>query len=50
MKIFGFLYAVSLGVWITSLFIYTCYDNSIPMWISLVAMNVFNALRIWEDK
>lgn len=43
-EIFKFLYAVSLGVWTTSLFITVFYDNSIPMWISLVVMNIFDIL------
>lgn len=44
-ELFNFLYAVSLGAWITSMFITTYYDNSIPMWILLVVMNVFYALK-----
>lgn len=44
-EIFKFLYAVSLGVWLTGLFITVCYDNSVPMWISLIVMNVFNILK-----
>lgn len=43
--VFEFLYAVSLGAWITSLFITTYYNNSIPMWILLVVMNVLFVLK-----
>lgn len=44
-ELFKFLHAASLGAWITSMFITTCYDNPIPMWILLVAMNVFMILK-----
>lgn len=44
--ILTYLYFISLGVWSTCLFITVCYDNSIPMWISLIAMNVLN---IWKN-
>ena len=39
------LYWVSLGVWITCLFITICYSNQIPMWISLIVMNVLDMWR-----
>lgn len=44
-EVYGFLYDVSLGVWIASLFIAGCYDNVVPMWISLVIMNIFYVLK-----
>ena len=44
-ELFKFLHAVSLGVWCTSMFITICYDNSIPMWISLIVMNIFSILK-----
>lgn len=50
MKIFSFLYAVSFGAWITTLFISIRYNDSTPMWIALIIMNVFNALRIFKEK
>lgn len=49
-EVFKFLYPVSVGVWVTSLFITACYNNSIPMWVSLVAMNAFNILKDVEFK
>lgn len=39
------LYFLSMGVWATSLFITAFYDNPIPMWISLIIMNILFALR-----
>ncbi|MDD5980158.1 MAG: hypothetical protein PUC23_03500 [bacterium] len=44
-ELFKFLYAVSLGAWMTSMFIATYYDNVLPMWILLVVMNGFNILK-----
>ena len=44
-ELFKFLYAVSLGAWMTSGFIALCYNNAIPMWILLVVMNVFYILK-----
>lgn len=44
-ELFKFLYAVSLGAWITSGFIALFYNNVIPMWILLVVMNVFYILK-----
>lgn len=44
-EIFKFLHAVSLGAWLTSLFITIYYDNAIPMWILLVVMNAFDILK-----
>ena len=40
------LYWISLGVWVTCLFIAIFYGNQIPMWIALIVMNVFNMWRI----
>ena len=37
---------ISLGVWMTCLFITIFYNNSIPMWIALIVMNVLNMWRI----
>lgn len=45
-EILTYLYFTLLGIWITCLFITVCYDNSIPMWISLIVMNVVNMWRI----
>ena len=36
---------VSLGVWVTCLFITICYGNQIPMWVALSVMNVLNFAR-----
>ena len=44
-EVFKFLHAVSLGAWLTSLFICIYYDNAVPMWILLVVMNIFNILK-----
>lgn len=44
-EVFEFLYDVSLGAWFTSLFITIYYGNSIPMWITLVVMNIFMILK-----
>lgn len=44
-EIFKFLHAVSLGAWLTSLFITIYYNNAIPMWIFLIVMNVFDILK-----
>ena len=44
-EILEFLHAVSIGVWGTCLFITLFYDNAIPMWVSLVVMNVLMALK-----
>lgn len=44
-EILDYLYFISLGVWATCLFITACYDNSIPMWISLVVMTTLNFAR-----
>ena len=44
-EILKFLHAVSIGVWGTCLFITIFYDNAIPMWISLVVMEVLMVLK-----
>lgn len=44
-ELFKLLYAVSLGAWMTSMFIAACYDNPIPMWVLLVIMNVLYILK-----
>lgn len=38
-KVFDFLYHVSIGVWVTSMFMAVYYGNRIPMWVALVVMN-----------
>ena len=38
-------YFISLGIWITCLFIAIFYCNTIPMWISLIVMNVLSLSR-----
>lgn len=43
-EIFELLYYISIGAWVTSLFITLHYNNSIPMWILLVVMNAFHVL------
>ena len=49
-ELFKFFFAVSLGAWITSLFITIFYHNSIPMWILVTVMNIFYILKeIKED-
>lgn len=40
-----FLYAVSIGVWATSLFITIFYNNPIPMWILLIVMNTLLVVK-----
>ena len=45
-EILRLLYHISIGAWFTSLFIALCYDNSIPMWILLFAMNAFNIISV----
>ena len=44
-ELFKFFHAVSFGVWCTSMFIAIFYDNSIPMWISLIVMNILSILK-----
>lgn len=44
-EILKFLHAVSIGVWGTCLFITIFYDNALPMWISLIVMEVLNVLK-----
>lgn len=44
-EVFNNLYYLSIGVWVASLFITVFYNNSIPMWISLIITNVLLALR-----
>ena len=45
-EIFEFLWAISFGAWIVSFFVvFICYHNLIPMFVSIIAMNVFNLLR-----
>lgn len=44
-EVLDILYWISLGVWLTCLFITIGYGNSIPMWISLIVMNVLNFAR-----
>jgi hypothetical protein len=44
-EVFKFLHAASFGAWATSIFIALCYDNIVPMWIFLVVMNIFTALK-----
>ena len=46
LDIISTLYWISLGAWLTCLFITIFYDNSIPMWISLIVMNSLNFTRI----
>ena len=43
--IITYLYFISLGIWITCLFIAIFYCNTIPMWISLIVMNVLSLSR-----
>ena len=40
------LFWISLGIWIACLFITIFYDNSIPMWISVVVMD---AIYVWRN-
>lgn len=49
-EIFGFLYAASVGAWATSLFISACYNNSIPMRILIIVMNIFLALKLFSKE
>lgn len=42
---FRSLYYISVGVWMTSLFITAYYGNSIPMWISLIIMDILLTLK-----
>lgn len=44
-EIFTWLYDVSSGAWIMSLFITCNYDNPTPMWIAFFTMTIFNILR-----
>ena len=44
-EILEFLHAVSIGVWSTCLFITIFYDNAIPMWVSLVIMEVLMVIK-----
>ena len=51
-KIFTVLYDISYVAWVVGVFI-TCFcGNVVPMWISLVAMNVFVVLKniTWRQK
>jgi len=49
MKLFTRLYYVSVGIWCMSIFINVTYNDSAPMWISLVIMNVLNGLRCFKE-
>lgn len=41
-KVLNNLFWASVGVWATCCIITICYDNSIPMWIAVIVMNVLN--------
>ena len=44
-ELYKFFYDVSLGAWLTSLYIVCRYDNPIPVSILVVVMGVFYILK-----
>lgn len=44
-EVLDILFWISLGVWVTCLFISIFYGNHIPMWVALIVMNVLNFAR-----
>ena len=48
-EVFEFIYAASLGAWVTSLFVLNFYDISIPMWVSLVVMCISAILQDFTE-